>query len=63
MIPPINPYPPTTPHSRPLLQRARQIGDKALNVYGVVAGSAFGLFIADVVSQDAKMVKAKRWLA
>ena len=63
MIPPHNAPPPTTPHSRPLVQRARQIGETALNAYTLVAGTAFGAFITHCLVEDAKMVKAKRWWA
>ncbi len=63
MIPPINPSPPTTPHSRPLVQRARQIGDTAFNAFTLVYGTAFGAFITHCFVEDAKMVKPRRWLA
>jgi hypothetical protein len=63
MIPPLNPYPPTTPHSKPLVQRARQIGDTALNAFALVYSTALGTFITHCLVEDAKMVKPKRWWA
>lgn len=63
MIPPINPYPPTTPHNKPLKQRVGDIANTALNAFSLVYGTAFGALVTHCLEADAKMVKPRRWLA
>jgi hypothetical protein len=45
------------------VQRARQIGDTALNAFSLVYGTAFGTLVTHCLEADAKMLKGKRWWA
>lgn len=63
MIPPIQPPPPSMPHSKPLRQKVGDIANKALGVFSVAYGVPFGAFIIHCLAEDAKMAKKGRWLA